>query len=302
MCIIAATYQPDVITDELFDRMWAANPDGGGFTYIKDDKFVIVKELTHKDKFKKLWKKHRIVANRLGSPMLLHFRVGTMGGKNTQNLHPFLVNRDCIFAHNGTISAVSCLKGMSDTKSFCERILKELPIGFEQNHGTLSLLKHYIGGGSKLVFLTLSTREFTFVNEAAGSHEKEMQTWFSNSGYKGYSYGLGQCYWKKEPAPFVQKPLALESTTTKIGTHTGDNIPRLKDVAPWIFQVPCEKCGLMLEALNPNVYMYVAPEGRVICEECVKDVVLEGLVDQQCTSEYKIRFEKPWVELFAGLG
>ena len=114
------------------------------------------------------------------SNMILHFRIKTHGNKDKTNCHPFKVNEDLVFCHNGIISDVEGSQKYSDTIMFNKTILRKLPNGFVYNKPTLKLMEEFIGS-SKLIFLT-SKNEIVIVNEDAGEYNKK--GWFSNNSWK----------------------------------------------------------------------------------------------------------------------
>ena len=68
---------------------------------------------------------------------------------------------------------------------FNDEILRELPNGFLAQRVYRELIQSYIGYGSKLAFID-NKSVCTIVNEKAGVWDEGI--WYSNSGYKAYSY------------------------------------------------------------------------------------------------------------------
>lgn len=183
MCIIVAIPQGKSVTKDTIRRCWENNPHGGGFMYNSSGKVVVHKEMSS---FKRYWKSFVAAKqNFKSSSFVLHFRISTHGKVNDTNCHPFLVNRSLGFAHNGIISAAPRSSEFSDTYMFNEAILKNLPKDFLQSPALVSLVKEYIGSGSKLSFLN-SKGEIFLINESAGVWDDGV--WYSNSGYKAAKY------------------------------------------------------------------------------------------------------------------
>ena len=183
MCIIAAIPNDKIISKETLQRCWDNNPHGGGFTYTDGKKVQVVKEMFS---FKAYWKQFTQKREEFPqSSFVCHFRISTHGKINEANCHPFKVSDKLSFCHNGVIRNSPLSEDFSDTVMFNVTILKNLPENFLTNQATKALIREYIGGGSKLSFLTWNN-ELHFINEEAGSWDGGI--WYSNNGYKAWGY------------------------------------------------------------------------------------------------------------------
>ena len=183
MCIIAAIPSNQQVTKSTLRRCWENNPHGGGFMFTDGKKVQTFKEMSS---FKRYWKAFTDAkSNNPESAFVCHFRISTHGRINETNCHPFLVNSKLGFAHNGIIRNAPVHDDYSDTYMFNEHILKPLADGFLNNAAIVSLIKEYIGSGSKLAFLS-SDNKITLINEKAG--EWSDGVWYSNGGYKEPKY------------------------------------------------------------------------------------------------------------------
>ena len=144
MCI--AIYKPAdkaLPSDEILRRCFTRNKDGGGFAYAKGGRVHFVKGLMTIEEY--LEEVKQVEA---GLPMLLHFRIGTHGGKGQEYTHPFpfthhmdslyMLRGSCPFpvaVHNGIISGFgdngvsttvngSPRRPMSDTQDFIQSMSK----------------------------------------------------------------------------------------------------------------------------------------------------------------------------------
>jgi predicted glutamine amidotransferase len=70
--------------------------------YTNNGQIKVFKEMTNFDRFYKEYAKQR-KANK-GSNFVLHFRIATSGKIDKTNCHPFAVNKNLAFVHNGIIS------------------------------------------------------------------------------------------------------------------------------------------------------------------------------------------------------
>lgn len=184
MCIIASIKSNQQISKSTLKRCWENNPHGGGFMFTDGKKVHTYKQM---HSFKKYY--NTFLDKRKQFPQsnfVCHFRISTHGKVNETNCHPFNVNDKLGFVHNGIIRNAPISHEYSDTYMFNATILQNLPTNFTSNVAILTLLKEYIGSGSKLCFLS-SDNKLTYVNESAGEVD-ENGVWFSNGGYKQVRY------------------------------------------------------------------------------------------------------------------
>ena len=113
---------------------------------------------------------------------LIHFRYATHGLKNVDNVHPFKVNTNLVFAHNGIINCVDDDNKLSDTQMYNKQVLQKLDNSFLESNAIKLLIEESIGS-SKLAFLD-SNGHYTIINESSGHWNKHKSIWYSNDGYK----------------------------------------------------------------------------------------------------------------------
>ena len=83
------------------------NPDGWGYTYFKDDKWMIFKEPFDETQFELKDFQLNFPTNFFSSSLLSHIRYATKGNKILENTHPFeleLFERNWTFAHSGHLT------------------------------------------------------------------------------------------------------------------------------------------------------------------------------------------------------
>lgn len=184
MCIIAAIPTKKEISKATLQRCWNNNPHGGGFMFTDGKHIQVFKEMSS---FKRYWKSFVHAREQYPeSSFICHFRISTHGKINETNCHPFHVNNKLGFCHNGIIRNAPYSQEYSDTYMFNATILQNLPTNFLGNLAIQSLIKDYIGGGSKLAFLSHDNK-ITLINESAGQWDAN-GVWFSNGGYKEHDY------------------------------------------------------------------------------------------------------------------
>ena len=189
MCIAILNTKGTTLKKQILNNCWENNGDGAGILYIdNDNKLQTFKTLESFDEF---YDAYSTIKQRYGKRnMLLHFRISTHGTINEENCHPFIVDDNVGFIHNGMISNVPDSVQYSDTNMLNRTLLQKMKVGFEQDDDVLDFLMSLIGSGNKLVFLN-KNNEWSIVNEAAGHWN--LGCWFSNDSYKAvndwYDFG-----------------------------------------------------------------------------------------------------------------
>ncbi len=182
MCIIAVIPEGKKLPPvKNLEECWRTNSDGGGFMYV-DKGEVHTRKAKDRDNFLAgLTEYHKEYG--ADSPFVVHFRAGTKGNGELENIHPFYVNKHTAMVHNGTIMHFSGGElnagGKSDTHLFAE-FLTKLPPDFVTDPTIMKLVESYVTY-NKLVFLT-DKKEVVFVNKENGTQEGDV--WYSNLQYK----------------------------------------------------------------------------------------------------------------------
>jgi hypothetical protein len=184
MCIAIMNPSNVTLKKKLLQTCWDNNYHGGGLLYINTDTNQLESFKSLKD-FDALYSQYQYVRKKYSkSKVVLHFRISTHGTISEDNVHPFFVNQDIGFVHNGIISQAPHSDRYSDTYMFNKSMLQALPDDFVYNEGIMELLSEYIGY-SKLLFLDIDN-EYHIVNEDLGVWDHGC--WFSNTGYKASKY------------------------------------------------------------------------------------------------------------------
>ena len=180
MCLLIVQQKNSIVSDDKFKNAWRRNNDGVGYSFVKDGQIQTFKFMELNPFLKSINNDVKLYGKT--SPFLIHFRYTTHGLTNLDNCHPFKINDETVFGHNGCINGVDDDDKKSDTVMFNEQILKNLPSGWLRNNATKILVSEFIGS-SKLAFLH---RDGTFdiINEKFGHWNKSKTVWFSNDGYK----------------------------------------------------------------------------------------------------------------------
>ena len=217
MCIVV--YKPKNIempNEETLKECFRCNRDGAGYMFPEDGKVQIKKGFMS---FDALNTSLQADYQRLGSatPFVLHFRIGTHGGNNQANTHPFPLSKrmsdlkqlscsvNCGVAHNGIISLTSTrtteyvqeydpeLKCMvnryvpadySDTMKFITDYLALIihNKNWYTNEDNINLIEKLIGTSNKLAIMNADGH-----TTLIGNFIEDGGVFYSNSTYKTYT-------------------------------------------------------------------------------------------------------------------
>ena len=186
MCLLIGTKEGVQIPKKHLQNAFKSNRDGVGYSFNRNN-VLVTKKFRNEKKFLKQYEID--FKKNLESKFIVHFRLATDGtNQGTINVHPFNVNKDLVFAHNGIISNVGEDKVLSDTQLFNRDILQHLQSNFLSYKANRHLIENFIGS-SKLVFLD-NKNKMTIINEGLGHWKDEI--WYSNASYqsrnqKGYN-------------------------------------------------------------------------------------------------------------------
>jgi glutamine amidotransferase len=179
MCIIAYIPEGKTLEFETLEEMCINNPHSFGLMFVDNNKINVYKTLDM-DKFINYYFNK---CNYIKSNIIIHCRIATHGKINIENCHPFKINKNLYFVHNGIIDKVETNKRKSDTVMFNETILKKLPNDFLNNKAIIKLISDYIDS-SKLAFMN-NNGDVTLINENMGEYNED-GIWFSNRSYIPY--------------------------------------------------------------------------------------------------------------------
>jgi predicted glutamine amidotransferase len=212
MCLIIANFsQGKEVSREEFNNAKGNNADGIGISYSDGERIVIKKFITAGEQ-KKAYDYYRTVRALRPSPnVLIHFRYATHGVINAANCHPYRVNKNLCFVHNGIIDIKQPKTQFSDTWHFNEHIIKKLGDDFLFNDAIIALIEKFIGF-SKLAFMD-SVGNIDIINVDKGHYEGG--NWFSNHSH---TYGKSATTYKATTyKPTEYKPTVYTGTAAKEG-------------------------------------------------------------------------------------
>lgn len=181
MCLIIVKRKGEKFKEKWFKSGWNSNPDGAGFMYAVDGEIKVYKSMFEHDVLNEFNRVNSLYCNT--TDIIIHFRWGTHGLKNIENVHPFKVSEKLWFCHNG-VFRINCdsNKDISDTQHFNQQCLMGLPEGFLNNKSICDLLEEYCLS-SKLAFLDETGKSYILNKQLGCEH---CGNWFSNTYFKEY--------------------------------------------------------------------------------------------------------------------
>ncbi len=216
------------------------NPDGFGYAYFHNG-IKIIKNVKITNSVLKEFIDTR--ERYIDTDFILHFRIATTGKISMLTTHPFAVNRNIVFCHNGILSDFSknltLASPRSDTMEFNRLILQQLPPDFMKYECYKYLLDEAIGYSNKMIFLN-SDGEHWILNELQG--EKVGDVWFSNSTFKektATAWQNSSAYWNAYYK--TEKEYYTDYSKDKSKKTKKDKQDKTKEEAKY-----CKICGYKL--------------------------------------------------------
>lgn len=276
-----------MLSNEVIENCWKSNPHGAGFMVAKDNRLILKKGFFSLEDFLNTYKEYE------SENLVAHFRWATHGKKDIDNCHPFMVNDDLGFAHNGVIHGIHKTgSDKSDTWHFNEEIMKPLVNEYPNawRHKTLKfLLQEKIGKNNKLVFLS-ADGNVSIYNEKKG--QKAYGCWFSNvdfkqlrnRNYNTYSNSDYDHAWDKWSNSNKKKAESYATNNANNANNkekhdTPKHFPKYVKTAGKTYM---EVNGLLIEQKNfsPKCKPYITEEDtKILCDNCNKTIQYKDAVE-----------------------
>lgn len=194
MCIAIYIPKNKQVNRLALKRCYEANPDGFGYAYFKNGRLVVKKFVDENVIPSEIEKFHELRKNNLDKQFIVHFRIATHGAVGTKCCHPFVVNRNLVFCHNGVLGdkftkGLSKSGDMSDTMMFNKLCLQKLPRNFMEVPMYKFLLENAIGFGKMILMNKNGT--VWILNEKNGYWDGGI--WYSNTSYRKVRF-VSYCY------------------------------------------------------------------------------------------------------------
>jgi hypothetical protein len=195
MCVIIHRTANAIIPPEKIESACIVNADGFGLAIVDRGKIELVKEFNPKgnDPERVL----KLLEEAKDLDLLLHLRFTTVGAKNIDNCHPFIVTKheedgiDIVMAHNGTISSFNIVgNDFSDSYMFNEMIIRPLiersllssdvePETILQDDFVQLVLEEFVPSSSVVSFLDSNGKSLHIHENNGFEHEG----WWSSNNY-----------------------------------------------------------------------------------------------------------------------
>jgi glutamine amidotransferase len=215
MCIAILLPEGKVLDRDTLIRCNETNRDGFGYAYFDENNQIkMVKESNKKKIIKNIDNFIETRDKYIDKPFLVHFRIATHGLISKRCTHPFVVNDEIVFCHNGILRhdyGVSKTSNDSDTMMFNKKILQRIAKSClndmieGKNDVLFQLIEGYIGSSNKMILLNKNGK-YKIINEKAGVWDNGI--WYSNTSYQkpepvSYSYWYGG-YWDNEQQAWME--------------------------------------------------------------------------------------------------
>lgn len=272
MCIAVLNPHDKTISKSMFDACSKNNHDGYGLMYTDTDGVPIFHSLSLDDfyeRYEKIKNEHK--KNKNTSPIVLHFRNGTSGGNTIENCHPFRINKNLGFVHNGVFPNLGDTSH-SDTNHFNENVLK--PILNTENFGDavfnndgFKQLLEGAAGWSKLIFLGITqlknkkkTWNYQIINQTSGKWEDG--SWYSCSTLPTENILCKNCYNKLYTDQEIKSNLCYSCAHTSTASQYR------------LYSHKCLICGIQYKTnemviLIDNITNKTNSKSMYICSNCV---------------------------------
>lgn len=233
MCIAIYLPRKKTIDRETLYNCYTTNPDGMGFAYWDEAGNLIVRKFVGQDKIMLGIEEFLMTREHyIKKQMMIHFRIASHGKISKKTCHPFVVNKDTVFCHNGILSdftkQLSLSSKISDTMLFNRKVLKKLPTNFIDQPLYKKMLEEMIGTWNKMIIMESDGRHW-ILNEEQG--EWSNGVWFSNDSYKSYDYSYDSlsCSAIVPHKPFYKRALSyVKKFITKL--------PEMKEAISYILE------------------------------------------------------------------
>ena len=244
MCVIIVKKNNFNLTRKELKRNWDGNPDGGGFMFASQGVLHVIKGLFSFRHFYKIFRKYENCYPK--ADFVIHMRVATSGKRNHENCHPFYINDNLAFSHNGIFSGLGD-KDHSDTYQLNEEIFKKLPDDFMVIKEIVDAVIDYVEGSGSKIVLKDNKGAITIVNEAAGKWDEGI--WYSSGHYTPI---------------YTSRTTAKNASLSLNGCNEYDNNSDIISGATIDGERYCHFCNTWLDSRYDINYSY----GAVYCGIC----------------------------------
>ena len=304
MCIIihrpkgAATR----LSREVLARCADNNPHGFGIMWAYQGKLLTARYMPSQ---RKDFIKRALILQDSDVPLMLHFRWATHGAVEKANTHPFVIEKGkSAMMHNGILS-IPCVKGWSDTRTFCNEILARMPVGWERDPALYWVVDQATLGSK--VAIMYADGSVTILHKNAGITEGGI--WYSNDGFRAKweqdDWAGAAARWAAKEAAKQGNSTGKSTTTISFSSTAGKGKLPIQSSSLYRFEgiTICGWC-LAREAGTDDAVLVNEPETGEQCELCYHSPHVPGSRDHNAVKWMKqelgatgAEWEKPGVEV-----
>ena len=280
MCIIMVKEKGVKFPEKkVFENMWENNPHGAGIALAMNGQVHIEKGFLNKKAFIDALEMMRGYEENIG--LMIHFRIATHGGINSECTHPFPISRDIsvlqalevktnlAIAHNGIINIPTPREKVSDTMEYISNVLtmmRDKNPDFYKNKKSLKRIEKGIND-SRMAFLDSNGDIYR-----VGKWEEENGIYYSNYTYEDWS---SLSYSNFRETLFAQSPekrftLSNGYMADKDGNYRMDKLdyPLLLDANNKLYEY--DEMYDMAFSYHGKVYLFEGDElGKFDPDNCV---------------------------------
>lgn len=190
MCIALYVPKHTTVNRETLYNCYESNPDGFGFAYWNEEGKLVIRKFIGQDSIM-LGIEEFILTRQhyLSKQFLAHFRIASHGKISKRTCHPFKINNDIVFCHNGILTdfteQLDLNSKLSDTMLFNRKVFQKLPADFMKRPIYKKMLEETIGIFNKMIVINKNGTHW-ILNEEQG--EWSDGVWYSNDSYKPFDY------------------------------------------------------------------------------------------------------------------
>ncbi len=183
MCVIIVKPKGGILTRKTAKEAFRCNSHGAGLMFADKGKLYIHRGFWG---FRKFWAVYgQYYRAHPNATFVIHMRIASSGKINVDNCHPFQVQDNAGFCHNGVMSKLADSEH-SDTYNFVHKILNKLPPNFWHEEKIISTIEK-VADESHSKFVLCDNMGFVRIfNESAGHWRAGC--WYSNQSYLIPSY------------------------------------------------------------------------------------------------------------------
>lgn len=190
MCIALFLPKYKEVTMETLINCYESNSDGFGFSYFDDNGNLVIRKFIGQDNIMLGIEEFLLTREHfIKKCMMAHFRIASHGRISKKTCHPFKINNDMVFCHNGILSdftnQLSLDSKISDTMLFNRKVFQKLPADFMRYPVYKKMLEETIGQFNKMIIMNKDGNHWILNEDVGEWHEG---VWFSNDSYKPFDY------------------------------------------------------------------------------------------------------------------